>query len=150
MAHILTIFHFLTKPARSLIQTGYNQHTYYVRMDDRKINDDRRMFFTQGQTLEITDVSQFNQGYAIAKWRNVDRAGNPGKDLTFPDTDFPMFRLADAYLMYAEATLRGGNGDPGLALNYVNNVRNRAGAGSITADELTLDFLLDERARELF
>lgn len=112
-------------------------------------NDDRKMFFTQGQTLEITDVSQFNQGYAIAKWRNVDRAGNPGKDLTFPDTDFPMFRLADAYLMYAEATLRGGNGDAGLALDYVNNVRNRAGAGTITTDELTLDFLLDERAREL-
>lgn len=125
---------------------GKPDYTYSIVSNS---NDDRKMFFTEGQTLEITDVSQFTQGYAIAKYRNVDRAGNPGKDLTFPDTDFPMFRLADAYLMYAEATLRGGNGDQGLALDYVNNVRNRAGAGNITTDELTLDFLLDERAREL-
>jgi hypothetical protein len=111
--------------------------------------DNRKLFFTQNQTLEITDVSQFNQGYAIAKYRNVDRNGNTGKDLTFPDTDFPMFRLADAYLMYAEATLRGGNGNPGLALEYANLVRSRAGAGNISASDLTLDYILDERAREL-
>lgn len=114
------------------------------------VNDFRKMFFTQGQTLEITDVSQPTQGYAITKWKNVSRTGVPGKNLTFPDTDFPMFRLADAYLMYAEATLRGGNGNAGQALEYVNLVRQRAGAGAIAANELTLDFLLDERARELY
>ena len=113
-------------------------------------SDARKLFFTQGQELEITDVFQFNQGYAITKWKNKDRAGNDGKDLTHPDTDFPMFRLADAYLMYAEAVLRGGGGDVGTAVQYVNLVRNRAGAGEITASELTLDLLLDERARELY
>ncbi|MEL7252277.1 MAG: RagB/SusD family nutrient uptake outer membrane protein, partial [Bacteroidota bacterium] len=126
---------------------GKQDYTYSIESNN---SDARKMFFTENQELEITDVSQFNQGYAITKWRNKDRAGNDGKDLTFPDTDFPMFRLADAYLMYAEAHLRGGGGDQGTAIEYVNIVRNRAGAGTITGDDLTLDFLLDERARELY
>jgi len=64
-----------------------------------------------------------------------------------------MFRLADAYLMYAEAVLRGGNGDAGLALDYVNAVVNRGfgdNSSEISASDLNLDFILDERGRELF
>ena len=65
-----------------------------------------------------------------------------------------MFRLADVYLMYAEAVLRGGSGgDRGTALDYVNLVRTRGfkdPSGNITDGELNLDFLLDERARELY
>ena len=68
------------------------------------------MFYTEGQELEIADISQFTEGYAITKFTNITSAGNVGSDLTFVDTDFPMFRLADAYLMYAEAVLRGGSG----------------------------------------
>src|SRR5690606_38093656 len=66
--------------------------------------DGRALFYTDGQTKEINNTSTFTQGYAIEKFRNVDVNGNPGSDSTgdFPDTDFPMFRLADAYLMYAE------------------------------------------------
>lgn len=116
--------------------------------------DSRAMFFTEGQELEIEDVAQFKQGYAITKFRNVDSQGNTGSDLTHPDTDFPMFRLADAYLMYAEAVLRGGSGgDMATAVNYVNMLRERAygdQSGNITQSELTLDFIIDERARELF
>jgi hypothetical protein len=65
-----------------------------------------------------------------------------------------LFRLADIYLMYAEAVKRGGSGgDEGTALNYVNALRERAygnASGNINANQLTLDFILDERARELF
>ena len=70
----------------------------------------------------------------------------------FPDTDIPMFRLADAYLMYADAVLRCGGGSQAQALAYVNAIRQRAygnTSGNITAPELTLAFLKDERAREL-
>jgi hypothetical protein len=70
------------------------------------------------------------------------------------DIDFPMFRLADVYLMYAEASLRGGGGgDLGTALNLVNALRERAygnTTGDITAADLTTDFILDERGRELY
>jgi hypothetical protein len=65
-----------------------------------------------------------------------------------------MFRLADAYLMYAEAVLRGGaGGDLGTAVGYINDLRGRAYGspmGNITQANLDLPFILDERARELY
>lgn len=117
-------------------------------------SDGRQAFFTQNQTLEINDVSNFNEGFAIAKFKNVDRNGNAGSDPSgdFPDTDFPMFRLADAYLMYAEANLRGGGGDINTAVGYLNEIRERAygnSSANISAGVLTLDYILNERAREL-
>jgi hypothetical protein len=106
-------------------------------------------FFTSGQSVGINSISDFFQGIAAPKFQNVTSSGAPGSNATFPDTDFPMFRLADAYLIYAEAVLRGGGGSPATALGYVNALRTRASAGNITQAELTLDFILAERAREL-
>jgi hypothetical protein len=63
-----------------------------------------------------------------------------------------MFRLGDAYLMYAEAQLRGGGGTRAQALAYVNALRTRAygdASGNIADAQLTLAFLKDERSREL-
>jgi hypothetical protein len=62
-----------------------------------------------------------------------------------------MFRLADVYLMYAESVLRGGSGgDINTALTYIKALRTRAKAStSLTASDITLSFILDERAREL-
>lgn len=113
--------------------------------------DNRSNFHTDGQTLEIKDVANFANGYAVKKFKNVDVNGNQGSDKggDYVDTDFPMFRLADAYLMYAECALRAG-GDMGLALGYVNDLRARAygsAAGNVSA--IDLNFILDERAREL-
>jgi len=116
-------------------------------------DDNRAMFFTEGQTLEINDVGNFQDGYAVTKFRNMsydaDGVGTPGFSLTFPDTDFPMFRLADVYLMYAEAVIRGGGGNMSTAVGFVNDLRTRADATTVSESDLTLDFILDERAREL-
>lgn len=114
--------------------------------------DSRALFHTDGQELEIADISQFTEGYAVTKFKNVTSTGVAGSDLRYADTDFPMFRLADAYLMYAEAVLRGGSGSIPTAVEYINLVRNRAygdASGNIQQADLSLDFLLDERAREL-
>lgn len=117
-------------------------------------NDGRAMFFTDGQTLDIPNLSDFQNGYAIRKFTNLTREGNQGSNLEFPDTDFPVFRLADVYLMYAEAVLRGGSGgDVSTAVEYVNHIRERAygnTSGNINSGDLTLDFILDERGRELY
>ncbi len=117
-------------------------------------SDGRALFYTDGQSLEITDVSQFTQGYAITKFKNVTRNGVAGSDLTFPDTDFLMFRLADVYLMYAEAVLRNGSGGSiDEAVGYINELRERAygnTSGNIQRSDLNLPFILDERARELY
>ena len=121
--------------------------------DPSGATDKRAMFHTQGQRLEINDISEFRDGYSIRKWKNKTSTGANGSNLTWVDTDFPLFRLAEAYLIYAEAVLRGGTGGTtAQALTYINNIRQRAygnTTGNITSGELTTDFILDERAREL-
>ena len=118
--------------------------------------DKRALFHTNGQNLDIVDIGVFTDGYAMTKFRNrkLDGSKADHEHPDFVDTDYPMFRLADAYLMYAEAVIRGGTGGTAAqALTYVNNLRQRAYgdvSGNITALELTLDFILDERARELY
>jgi hypothetical protein len=126
-------------------------YTYQVKSTDF---DRRGLFYTDGQTLDIDDVTPFTQGYAVNKFKNVTSEGVRGSDSDFPDTDFPMFRLADAYLMASEAILRGaGGGDKTKATEYVNVVRKRAytgTSGNFSAADLTLEMLLDERAREFY
>ena len=119
--------------------------------------DDRAMFFTDGQSLEINDIAQFNQGLAVTKFKNITSTGTNGSNATFPDTDFPVFRLADVYLMYAEAVLMGGSGgSTSQAVNLINQLRQRAygddysAHGEISSADLNLQFILNERARELY
>jgi hypothetical protein len=109
-------------------------------------------FFSNGQTLAMGNLTDFSNGIGAPKFRNVTSTGAPGSDKGFVDTDYPMFRLGDAYLMYAEAALRGGGGTRAQALTYVNALRQRAygnANGNITDAQLTLDFILAERGREL-
>ncbi len=115
-------------------------------------NDERNTLITENRTASI-DIPNANTGYIITKYSNRTSTGGFGADRTFTDTDFPMFRLADVYLMYAEAHLRGGGGDATTALGYINALRERAfgnNSGNISAGELTLNFLIEERARELY
>jgi hypothetical protein len=124
--------------------------------------DKRAMFYTTGQTLEVNNVTTSTDGYSAYKYRNVKRDGTPiTQNNSFgnlSDIDFPVFRLAEIYLTYAEAVLRGGTGGSNAnALTYINRIRGRAYAndpsstsGNISAAALTLDFILDERARELY
>ena len=117
-------------------------------------SDQRAMFFSEGHTLEIDDVGDFFQGYGVTKFKNLTSDGEPGSSQQYMDTDFPMFRLGDVYLMYAEAVLRGGDGGSvGQAVDYVNELRERAygdASGDISQSDLDLDFIIDERARELY
>ena len=114
--------------------------------------DKRAMFFTAGQTYEIQDVGVFAEGYAVRKFSNKTSTGGNGTDATleFVDTDLPIIRVAEMYLNYAEAALRGG-GDTGLALTYINKLRERGyGNTSGNVTSINLDFVLDERSRELY
>ena len=132
------------------MKLGIPDYTYTI---VRGSFDKRAMFHSDGQTLDITDIFEFTEGYAITKYKNVTSTGAAGSDAEFPDNDFPLFRLADVYLMYAEAFLRGGGGEEFLALGFINTLRTRAygdNSAYISANDLSLDFLLDERARELY
>ena len=118
--------------------------------------DTRGWFHTHDQQLDVENINIFQDGYGVIKFRNItretgERPGGPVSDHV--SVDFPMFRLTDAYLMYAEAVLRGGaGGSQTQALAYVNALRERAygdSSGNLSSNELTLDFIIDERAREL-
>ena len=134
--------------------------------------DKRALFMTAlpNQRKETWDdnlamTSTFTCGYGYIKWRNVTKNDQPApQGEAYTSIDFPMFRTGEAYLIAAEAILRGAQGGTrAQALNYVNEIRQRAYmsgnyakdgvrsdvAGTITDDQLTLDFILAERQREL-
>ena len=122
--------------------------------------DARKTIISGTRPIDITNVAIQAQGYILGKWSNRTAAGIAGASSTFADTDFPLFRLADFYLMYAEAQMRkdgAANGGStananGTSLGYINALRERANDGNfanLTTAQVTLDFLIDERAREL-
>jgi starch-binding outer membrane protein, SusD/RagB family len=112
------------------------------------------LFYTSGQTLDITDMFTATNGYGSKKWSNMKSTGVAGSDPTYTDTDWPLFRLADAYLMYAEAYVRGAtSATQANAVNYVDLVREKAyggATGDIQPSDLTLSFILAERGREFW
>ena len=139
-----------------------NKFDYAVTASDEDGNptewaDKRAMFFTEGQNLEINTIANtFTDGYAVTKFKNIDSEGNAGSDAggDFVDTDLPVIRMAEIYLTYAEAVTRGGSGgNIQQAVGYINELRERAfgnADGNISSSDLNIDFVLDERARELY
>lgn len=113
--------------------------------------DKRGTFYTDGQSKDINNVGTFTDGYAVTKFINKNANGSAAQRNDIPDIDFPMFRLSDVYLMYAECAVRGAAGaDINTAVGYINKLRTRANALQVASSTLTLDFILDERGRELF
>jgi hypothetical protein len=112
--------------------------------------DKRSMFYTPGQSEAISDIGDFNDGLAVTKWSNLTSTGQtPPGATTFANTNFPLFRAAEDYLIYAEAVLRGGQGGTmAQALTYVNELRARAGAAPLAS--IALQDILDERGREFY
>ena len=112
--------------------------------------DDRNTLITADRNVDISDPTDRATGYVIQKWSNFTSTGVTGSGIEIVDTDFPMFRLADVYLMYAEAHLRGGGGSLSTAVGYINELRTRSNnPNTITSSDLTLNFLLEERLVEL-
>ncbi|MEO5892496.1 MAG: RagB/SusD family nutrient uptake outer membrane protein [Ferruginibacter sp.] len=116
-------------------------------------NADKRAMFSSG-TLEIASALNFNDGLSVTKFSNVNSDGTTpySPNGVLVNTDFPLFRLAEMYLVYIEATKRGGaGGTAAAALGYFNKLRQRgyeSTAGNVTS--YTLDDVLNERQRELY
>lgn len=111
--------------------------------------DDRALFNSAGRTIDNTDVGAFKNGLAIAKFNNIYSTGAAAHSPTFPDTDFFLFRAAEAYLTYAEAMARQSGGKAtGDAATAINTLRSRANAA--TQDSYSLDEICDEWSREFF
>jgi len=114
--------------------------------------DKRGVFF--GTKAATDDPAVFTDGLRVTKFKNISSAGvtPPSLNGTFSSLDFPLFRLAEQYLIYGEAVLRGGSGGSvAQALTYVNALRVRAyGNTSGNVATLTTDFFLNEAGRELY
>ncbi|MBQ7940855.1 MAG: RagB/SusD family nutrient uptake outer membrane protein [Muribaculaceae bacterium] len=122
-----------------------------------------------GFIRENTDFSTFTNGYGVVKFTNLLKGVNgewspanggiysadpenptAARSEAFSDSDYPVFRLADVYLMYAECNIVGNVGDAAKARTYVNYVRERAGVPAWSPEDMTSDNILDERCREMY
>ena len=114
---------------------------------------DQRALFGPG-TPAVNSIYDFTQGVEVYKFSNKTSTGvTPySPDGVLCSTDFPLFRLAEMYLVYIEAVTRGGGGgDAGLALNYYNKLRTRAyGNGNGNVTTYSLNDILSERQKELY
>lgn len=113
---------------------------------------DRRAFFYNIGGVEAYDKANVNSGWRC--WKFNSRASDGTLYSTdnytiFSSADFPMFRLAEMYLIYAEAQARldGGTTTDTKAMGYIKELRDRAGV--TTPSSINLDFILKERACEL-
>lgn len=134
------------------------------------ILDKRGIFRSNNRSIDIT-TSALNtfaaEGWSVFKYTNMKSDGTPGKNNTFPDTDFPFFRLGEVYLTYAEAVARGGQGgDAATAIGYINELRDRGFGNAnhhineswLTATAIVggtnasvqYGNILNERAREMY
>ena len=106
-----------------------------------------KLFWSTGHNWEMNDYKTWTDGFPSDKFWNKNSDGS-GSATSFSSTDFPLFRLSDAYLIYAECAVRGAAGTSmGQAITYFNQVRTRAGAPVVSV--LSLDEVLNERGREL-
>jgi len=115
---------------------------------------DGRVYLKMKKSLDIPSASSSGDyGVGVYKFtaRNNDGTQANNYNPAFASTDFPIFRLADAYLMRAEASYN--LGDENQAVADINMIRERAYGsteGNITAGDLNAQFILDERAREFY
>ena len=149
------------KYANILIGSGIydnaNWSGYRTRKEfsDKFEQGDKRYLLVGENPALGDDPTTFTNGLMVYKYRNIKSGSTPGNiingsDRAYADTDFPLFRLAEQYLIYAEAVVRGGGGSASDAVGYINQLRARAGVANINASQLTANFILDERARELY
>lgn len=138
---------------RDLIEKFFPNDNVPAEADDAQMvqaaGDDRALFFSKGRTLDIDVNDDFVKGYSIVKFCNFYANGGNAHDSKFPDTDWPLLRKAEAYLIFAEATARQNGGlATAEGLNAVNELRERAGATQLPS--ANLDVLCDEWSREFY
>lgn len=117
------------------------------------VNDKRgRMFYIKGRSESMDGALYvFLNGWSCLKFNNIPHNMNQDSYLAtaaskaYSDIDFPMIRLGEIYLIYAEACMNLGQAN--TALPKVQDLAARAGVTAPTS--ITQEWLIEERAREL-
>ena len=115
--------------------------------------DDRAMFYSGAgggkRTMDPSAINSFQSGLSIVKWQNIRSDGAATSHTEYPDTDIPLFRLAEAYLTRAEANFR--LNDTNAALQDILTLRSHRGCTTQPqANEIDEIYILDEWAREFY
>ena len=115
--------------------------------------DDRAMFYSGAgggkRTMDPSAINSFQSGLSIVKWQNIRSDGRSTSHTEYPDTDIPLFRLAEAYLTRAEANFR--LNDTNAALQDILTLRSHRGCTTQPqANEIDEMYILDEWAREFY
>ena len=117
-----------TTAGKKMSLTGNEAADFYASWSVLKFNG----IYSTSRTDTLKDIHG-NDSIVEAPWNWASPVGEP----QWPDTDIPLFRLAEAYLTYAEACFRTGEMAP--AVEAVNCLRRRANASEIsTLDEESL------------
>ncbi len=124
---------------------------YGLRTEDiiQAAGDDRAMLYSGvgggRRKLQTDAITGFTNGLSIVKWQNYRSDGKPVSHTEFPDTDIPLFRLAEAYLTRAEALFRQDKD----ATADINELRSRANCTRMV-ETVTEQELIDEWSREFY
>lgn len=115
--------------------------------------DDRAMFYSGAgggkRTMDPSAINSFQSGLSIVKWQNIRSDGESTSHTEYPDTDIPLFRLAEAYLTRAEANFR--LNDTNAALQDILTLRSHRGCTTQPqASDIDEMYILDEWAREFY
>ena len=111
--------------------------------------DDRALFYGINHSYELRNGDSFSDGFPYQKFTNVRSNGTSPVSSKFADTDFPLMRLGEAYLIAAEADARlNGSATSMQGTQYINMLRNRANATTSTAG-YSLSDICDEWSREM-
>ena len=114
--------------------------------------DDRALFYAGrggGIRKNGTDaITTFTDGISIVKWSNIRSDNGRVSDTSWPDTDIPLFRYAEMYLIRAEAKWRKSR-NLNDALADINVLRDRAHATRLLSINSEMD-ILDEWCREFY
>ena len=128
--------------------SGQNYETGEYKVTDKR----GEVFYIKGRQESMDGaLYSFMNGWSCLKFNNIPHnlTNESYLDVSavkaFADVDFPMIRLAEIYLIYAEACMNLGDASP--AMPKIAELSARAGVPA--PSEITPDFLVAERAREL-
>lgn len=114
--------------------------------------DDRAIFWGQGRSYEIENITKSAEGYGVCKFLNYNSDNSTNTDPAFADMDWPFMRAAEAYLNYAEADARLNGGKTSQeGTRVLNKLRDRAHASTrAESSSYSLNEICDEWAREFY
>lgn len=150
-----------TIPKNKSVVKGTRTVPFYVHMDKGYFFMDQTHMYEADGTIKETTTNQRRSYFDLSKWYDYTRPHNgQNQDIVGSQRgqkDFIVFRLPEMYYIIAEANLLAGNTSQAYdALKTVADKRSISGDGAAmlsaygvnSGDDIDIDFILDERARE--